>query len=290
MKKWWFCVGMAELINLEEEEDMASKYDGVIERVFFNNFSQTSTVPFDREELAQACRDLGFDRIKNLGDIVYSYRFRKELPAKINETAPDGCEWIIVGTRIGSYMFRLSQISKIEPAPGRQQIKIPDATPEIVKMYAPANDEQALLTKVRYNRIIDLFTGITCYSIQNHLRTTVENIGQIEVDEIYLGISKNGGHYIFPCQAKSPGDKFGIVQVMQDIAFCKSKYPAVICRPVAMQFTGEDSFAILLLNIETEDDILKLVVIDEKQYRLVNKHELTSDEIEYYNTLNCVSD
>jgi hypothetical protein len=265
---------------------MASKYDVVMERVFFNNFSGKAKVSFDREELSKACIDMGISRIKNLGDIVYSYRFRKELPSKIKATAPEGCEWIIIGTGVGSYMFVLSQIGKIEPAHGRQEIKIPDATPEIVKMYAPANDEQALLTKVRYNRVVDLFTGVTCYSIQNHLRTTVKNMGQIEVDEIYIGINKNGSHYVFPCQAKSPGDKFGMVQVVQDIKFCQAKYPAVNCRPIAMQFTGEESFAILLLNVETEKEVLKLVVADEKHYRFVDKENLTPEEIEYYGSAN----
>lgn len=264
---------------------MASKYDKIIEKVFFDNYSETSIVPFDREELASASETLNIPRIKNLGDIVYSYRFRKNLPDAINETAQTGCEWIIVGTGIGSYEFRLSQIAKIEPASNRQKIKIPDSTPEIVKMYAPANDEQALLTKVRYNRVTDLFVGMTCYSIQNHLRTTVNGIGQIEVDEIYIGVNKNGVHYVFPCQAKSPGDKFGIVQVLQDITFCSSRYPSVICRPIAMQFLDDDSFAMLETNIEEEDNMLKLIVIDEKHYKLVNRNDLSREEIENYRKL-----
>lgn len=64
--------------------------------------------------------------------------------------------------------------------------KVPDATPGIVAKYA-FNDEQALLAKVRYNRLVDIFTGVTCYSLQNHLRTTVSEIGQVETDEIYVG-------------------------------------------------------------------------------------------------------
>ncbi len=73
-------------------------------------------ISFDREELASASETLNIPRIKNLGDIVYSYRFRKDLPDAINETAQTGCEWIIMGAGIGSYEFRLSQIAKIEPA------------------------------------------------------------------------------------------------------------------------------------------------------------------------------
>ena len=59
-------------------------------------------------------------------------------------------------------------------------IKIPDATPEIIAAYALGDDEQALLAKVRYNRLIDIFLGLTTYSLQNHLRTYVAGMGQIE--------------------------------------------------------------------------------------------------------------
>ncbi|MCI5142708.1 MAG: endonuclease, partial [Candidatus Electrothrix sp. ATG1] len=147
-----------------------SKYDKVIERVFFENYkSGLVQVSFAREELAQSCDDLKIKRIKNLGDIPYSYRFRKELPKSIKETAPEGTEWIIIGTGIGTYEFRQASPGKIEPTKNRQRIKVPDATPEIVKHYAPGTDEQALLTRVRYNRLVDIFSGLTCYSIQNHL-------------------------------------------------------------------------------------------------------------------------
>lgn len=265
---------------------MPSKYEQVIAKVFFDNYKKDSlSVPFDRQELADACQYLNFDRIKNLGDIPYSFRFRKELPDDIQQTAPSGCEWIILGKGIGAYEFRLSDSGKIEPAKNREQIKIPDSTPEIVKLYAPANDEQALLTKVRYNRAIDLFLGLTCYSIQNHLRTTVLGIGQIEVDEIYLGINKSGEHYVMPCQAKSPGDKFGIAQVMQDVEFCSQRYSALICRPIAMQFLNNNSFAILELKIVEDNSLLKLVVVDERHYNLVGHTDLTPEELaSYYNS------
>ena len=50
-----------------------SKYDHIIERVFIKNYVDGNIkVPFDRDELAQACDDLGISRIKNLGDIPYS--------------------------------------------------------------------------------------------------------------------------------------------------------------------------------------------------------------------------
>ncbi|MDJ0649057.1 MAG: hypothetical protein QNJ60_10165 [Xenococcaceae cyanobacterium MO_188.B19] len=256
-----------------------SKYDQVIEKVFFDNYTEGSVrVPFAREELAKACSDLGLKRIKNLGDVPYTYRFRRELPLSIKAKCPDDSDWIIIGTGVSNYEFRLASPAKIKPSNNRQKIKILDSTPEIIKRYAPGTDEQALLTKVRYNRLVDLFTGLTCYSIQNHLRTSVSNLGQIEIDEIYIGVNKKGSHFVIPCQAKSPGDKFGIVQIMQDIQFCRERYPNTIFKPIALQFLSENDVAILELAVE-EDDVFRLSVVDEKHYTLVLRSDISDQEI-----------
>ena len=162
---------------------------------------------------------------KNLGDVLYSFRFRRDLPKEISErktrgrgslaptssTAPLGLEWVIELAGHANYRFRLSQINRILPNLNLIQIKIPDSTPEIIAKYA-LSDKQALLAKVRYCRLLDIFLGITTYSLQNHLRTTVPNIGQIEIDEIYVGVSRNGTHFVIPVQAKGGDDQLGVVQ------------------------------------------------------------------------------
>lgn len=236
-------------------------------------------VAFNREDLVTATTALGFERIRNLGDLPYSFRFRRELPASIQATAPTGAEWIIIGTGIASYQFRLAAPGKIQPTLHYLPIKVPDATPEIVRHYAPGTDEQALLTRARYNRLVDIFTGLTCYSVQNHLRTTIANIGQIEVDEIYVGINKRGTHFSLPCQAKSPGDRFGIVQVLQDITFCTGRYPNTICKPIALKFTEDNSVALLELAVTEENDILKLSIVDEKHYKLIPRVQISDHEL-----------
>lgn len=256
------------------------RYEQIIEWVFNQNYRQGRVrVSFDREELVNASEALGFERIKNLGDIPYSFRFRQELPDSIRQIAPEGAEWIIVGAGVGEYQFRLAAPGKIQPNPHTILVNVPDATPEIVRHYAPGEDEQALLTRVRYNRLVDIFTGITCYSIQNHLRTTVGDIGQVEVDEIYVGINKRGTHFVLPCQAKSPGDRFGIVQVIQDIALCLERYPNAICKPIALQFINENSVAILELTVTEENEILKLAIVEEKHYELVPRARISDEEL-----------
>jgi hypothetical protein len=107
----------------------------------------------------------------------------------------------------------------------------------------------------------------------------VTDVGQIEVDEIYLGVNKRGAHFVIPCQAKSPGDRFGIVQVMQDILLCQEKFPSAICRPVALQFQGINEVAILELAISKEADMLRLNVVDEKHYKLSLSSDISPEQI-----------
>src|SRR5690606_20986983 len=135
---------------------------------------------FAREDLAGAASALGIALPKNLGDVIYSVRYRTGLPESIRSRANEGREWVIEGVGVAKYAFRLRSIHRIVPNPSLLAIKIPDAAPEIIAAHA-LSDEQALLAKVRYNRLIDIFLGLTCYSLQNHLRTTVKGIGQIEI-------------------------------------------------------------------------------------------------------------
>lgn len=54
---------------------------------------------------------------------------------------------------------------------------------------------------MRYNRLIDIFQRVAAYSLQNHLRTSVPGMGQIETDEIYLAIDNRGRQFVIPVQA-----------------------------------------------------------------------------------------
>lgn len=107
---------------------------------------------------------------------MYSFRYRTSMPAAVLETQTQGREWLIEGAGRGSYLFRLVKVNRILPNPGLATIRIPDATPSIVSACA-MSDEQALLAKIRYNRIIDIFLGITCYSLQNH--SELAHLGRI---------------------------------------------------------------------------------------------------------------
>jgi hypothetical protein len=61
-------------------------------------------------------------------------------------------------------------------------------------------------------------------------------MGQVETDELYIGVDKKGAHYVFPIQAKGGTDRLNVVQIEQDFAVCAAKFPLLVCRPIAAQF------------------------------------------------------
>lgn len=253
-------------------------YDRIIEQVFFDHYKKGVTeFEFVRREIVDAKDKHAPDLDLNPGDVPYSYRYRRSLPEKIVSTQPDGLEWIIEGAGRAVYRFKLARVTRIRPNPNLATIGIPDATPEIIRAYA-LDDEQALLAIVRYNRLIDTFLGLTTYSLQNHLRTTVKGIGQIEIDELYIGLDKHGCHYAIPVQAKGGKDQIGVVQTAQDIAFGLEKFPDMRCRPIAAQFMNDNVVALFELTIEDGD--VKLV--EERHYKLVPADKLDRQAIRQY--------
>lgn len=255
-----------------------NRYSRLIESIFAKYFQEgINEIIFEREEIVQAAKELNIILPKNIGDVLYTFRYRASLPQSITATAPDGYEWMIRPAGRSKYKLALVQQSIVLPSRMMAETKIPDATPGIISRYA-LNDEQAVLAKIRYNRLVDIFTGLTCYSLQNHLRTTVSEMGQVETDEIYIGIDKRGAHYVLPVQAKGKKDKIGVVQIEQDLMVCESKFANLICRPIAAQSLDAD--VIVLFEFERREDEIR--VVSEKHYKLVKSKDLSFDDLKSY--------
>ena len=257
-----------------------NRYSAIIGVIFKNHYKSGMTkFEFSRGEFVEIARSLDIVLPKNLGDTIYSFRFRTALPEGIVSTAGKDREWIIELAGRSLYRFRLAKLSNIVPNRSMIAIKIPDATPEIISAYA-LSDEQALLAKVRYNRLLDIFLGLTTYSLQNHLRTTVKAMGdtQIEIDEIYVGVNKHGEQFSLPVQAKGGNDRLSVVQTAQDIACCREKFAGLTCRPISTQFMSDDVIAMFELTLDSED--VKLV--EEKHYKLVPADQIGAAELKLY--------
>jgi hypothetical protein len=254
-----------------------SRYSAIIERLFLRHYTRGATeVPFRREEMVKAAAQLGVELPKNLGDLVYSFRYRADLPKSISSRAPKGTTWIIRPAGRGLYCFVAVKPVLLSPNANLSETKIPDATPGIIEAHA-LNDEQALLAKVRYNRLVDVFMGTTCYSLQSHLRTAIKGVGQIETDELYIGLDRHGAQYVFPVQAKGPRDRLSVVQIEQDVALCREKFPALVCRPIGAQFVEDDLIA--MFELEATNQVR---VVSEKHYRLVAPESISQEDLRLY--------
>jgi len=269
----------------ENEENIgkaASRYARIIEAIFRRYWKRDITeFVFERDELEQVCAELKIKVPKNLGDVIYTFRYRKDLPKSILATQPADRGWLILGDGDARYRFRLNKLTHIRPTNGLLVRKIPDATPEIITRYA-LTDEQALLAKVRYNRLIDVFLGITASSLQNHLRTKIPNYGQIEIDELYVGVDCRGAQYIVPVQAKGGTDVLGAIQTIQDITFCQTeeKYRDCIARAVSAQFLTDDTIALF----ETTFDGDEVSILHERHYKLTESEAINASDLKVYRT------
>ncbi|MGH7890577.1 MAG: endonuclease, partial [Thermodesulfobacteriota bacterium] len=163
-----------------EKDSRPNRYAALVENIFFRHYEKgKESIDFTKDDLIDAATLIGIPQPKNVPDVIYSFRSRGGKTPKVKRTEPDGYQWIIRGKGRGKYCFALAKEISLAPNPDYAETKIPDATPGIINRYA-LGDEQALLAKIRFNRLIDIFTGLTCYSMQSHLRTSLPEIGQTE--------------------------------------------------------------------------------------------------------------
>lgn len=89
------------------KEASSDLYSLILERIFFKHFHEGTTSVWKREELLEAAKELDVRAPKNLGDLVYAFRYRRTLPESIRAVAPEGMQWIIRGKGRAEYQFEL---------------------------------------------------------------------------------------------------------------------------------------------------------------------------------------
>lgn len=185
---------------------------------------------------------------------------------------------MIVGRGKGKYAFaKLAESPIVKIQTDLYTISLPDATPEIVLEYA-GGDEQGILAKLRYNRMLDIFLGITCYHLQNHLRTSIKGKGQVEIDDLYVGLNSGGKQFVVPIEAKSTKDHLSKTQIQQAIDFARERYPKLILRPVGIQEMNDESLVLIEFTSGSHPDEIK--VVEMRRYKLVPISEVPLDELQ----------
>lgn len=114
-----------------------NRYTQIIEKVFLEHYKKgATTVEFSRNELLELAKRSGIEIPKNVGDLVYAFRYRKELPQSIASKAPHGTNWVIRPAGAARYKFVALRFSTIEASQQLAETKVPDSTPGVIESYA----------------------------------------------------------------------------------------------------------------------------------------------------------
>ncbi len=256
------------------DEQQSRNRDEVLQRVFEKNYkSGAMEVPFTMDDVREAIVAVAKIRPgykeNNVADVRYQYTSgRRPLPESINRLGP----WMIAGRGKAQYAFvKLEASPEIKIQSDLVTVFLPDATPEIVLEYA-GSDEQGLLAKVHYNRLLDIFLQITCYHLQNHWRTSIKSKGQCEIDDLYVGLNIDGKQFVIPVEAKCAGENLSKTQIAQMIDFARERYPKLIMRPVGVQEMKDGS--VVLLEFSPADHPDKIKIKEMRRYKLVPMAEV----------------
>jgi hypothetical protein len=250
--------------DLASEVNGWNKYRKILKKVFLDARAAAKSgmddVPFSSSDISTAQAALNLSG-GNPYDFKYNSKGRGGLDAAIVETAPVGMEWRIVSISKGNYVFRLSPAgSNIFELNSMKPVPILDCAPAIVERYA-LTDEQALLARIRYNSLIGIFSGKVVYSLQTHWTTSDPGgSGQIEVDEIYIGLGEDGRHFSIPVEAKRRGksEKITSDQILSNYRLCLSKMPETNVLPLAAKQIDEHTVALLEFNVELTTETVSL--------------------------------
>ena len=254
--------------NYEDEYQDLSLNDEVILEVFNHHFETGSDrLIFKKDELTEICAKHGII-VRNIPDIIYTYRVRRSLPTQILSTG----NWGIEPAGRGTYAFRLLRNAPHFEIPfyDYEPIEIYNALPEVVEGLL-LRDEQSLLTRLLYNRLVDIFSGLTCFHIQNHYRSFVMDMGEVEVDALYVGVNKNGALYVLPLEAKSHADTemIGRIQISQMGRLVRQDFPDLQRRILAVKALQDDTIAIVEFNDNEDPDEIKIQSVS--RYKLIRR-------------------
>ncbi|MDD5199588.1 MAG: hypothetical protein PHC88_07265 [Terrimicrobiaceae bacterium] len=242
-------------------------YDQVLTAVFLKYWREdVAEVLFTKDDLIDEAARIGL-RIKNLADVLYTYRSRRALPSELTSRG----NWVIASRGAGKYAFVTVPGESIVQIPSHLKVyPIPYAVPEIVASNL-AKDEQGLLTIVRYNRLLDVFSGLACFHLQSHVRTQVKGHGQVEVDDLYVGVDKDGQGFVLPVEAKDAGESLGVDKAVGLTLYARAKFPNLICRPIAV--VREKPLQICCVEFEPTSDLSAVAVVEIRRYALVQESE-----------------
>jgi hypothetical protein len=223
-------------------------------------------IEFTKQDVEQVAADLGL-KLGNAADVVYRMRSRTRLPDDILDLGFT----VLRGIGRGRYALEVGGEALVH-LPEHEIFDHNDQTPLPVRRLLPEDlaglDEQGLLTMVGYCKLLDHFTGLTVLRLRSHVRKSVPEIGQAELDEIDVGVALRDDEVpvVFPIEAKAADEVINRVQIATAVAYCQTYFPGHEIRPLVVKLTYDG--VIHFLEFRATTSLAGLRVIASHGYRL----------------------
>lgn len=235
-------------------------YVPILLRIFEEKFREGDIiVDFTLDDIRAAALALKISS-RNVADVVYRMRARTVLPKAILDKG----FYILRATGRGKYRLEVAENTIFTlPTPEIQEAL--DLTPLPVRRLLPKNvaeiDEQGLLTMVSYCQLLDHFTGLKVYRLRSHVRKSVADIGQAELDEIDVGVAlrEDDKPVIFPIEAKAVDEPVNRVQIAAMVIFCEQYFAGYEIRTLAIKLDYDSLIHFLEFNTSRRAADLKIV-------------------------------
>lgn len=235
---------------------MPGKYQRLIEHVFQSQAEEHGTdddIPFHRDDIETAMNELGIS-VGNVPDIPYAYRSRRPLPDSISQHGYSAV--IIDDTRSGeepTYLFtRRDQLIHVPEEVDEVHRTSITVLPEPVRSYI-GQDEQGVLTQVRYANLLDEFTGLETYHLASHLRFRVKG-REAELDDLSVGVDEQGDHHGLAVEAKGIGETLNRNQLIRNTRGIEheDRYPDSV-RTLAVKLHDDGAFYLFEFDVYREN-------------------------------------
>lgn len=144
----------------------------------------------------------------------------------------------------------------IEVAPNRlsKRQAVPNLLPRIVEEYI-SDERQFLLSQLRYNRLLDLYSGMVCFPVYSTSRLA---------DEIFVGIDQMERPHVFLVQASTGNRPLRISHVKSCFDSFVTEYQSALIRSIVLQVVTLNILALLEFQVERTARL-----VGEKHYQIV---------------------
>jgi len=261
-------------------------YVPILREIVRRNYSEGDTrIEFTVRDVRQVAASLDIE-VGNAPDLVYRMRARTRLPDDILDLGFT----VLRGVGRGRYALEIGGEALVH-LPEHEVLDHNDQTPLPVRRLLPEDlselDEQGLLTMIGYSKLLAHFTGLTVYRLRSHVRRSVPNIGQAELDEIDVGVVLRDDEIpvVFPIEAKATDEVINRVQVATAVAYCQTYFPGHEIRPIVVKLTTDGVIHFLEFRPTTSLPGLRVVQscgyrlrMSEQQRKLVQATRATLDK------------